>query len=185
MHSSRTETLHRHGQASLVLGSTPALVVGCGGSWKHRQVHLRGFDSSASLRKIILAPISLMMYALHFQRSTARDHLANERTLLAWWNTGMTFFSTGIALFRCPVLFSDALLPFTPRNRLFVLRIVWGSFWFVLLQLVRLRCMWLMCIASSVRSNSSTKTARRARESPATVARAQTYGVESPAHLCL
>lgn len=31
--------------------------------------------------------------------STARDHLANERTLLSWWNTGMAFFSTGVALF--------------------------------------------------------------------------------------
>jgi len=55
---------------------------------------------------------------------------------------------------------------------------------FVLLQLVRLCHMWLMWIASSVRSNSSTKTARRAQESLATVARVQHYGVESPAHLC-
>ncbi|KAJ1491531.1 hypothetical protein T484DRAFT_1933016 [Baffinella frigidus] len=39
--------------------------------------------------------------------STARDHLANERTFLAWGNTGMTFLATGIALFSSFELLDD------------------------------------------------------------------------------
>jgi len=39
--------------------------------------------------------------------STARDHLANERTFLSWCNTGMTFFGAGVALFSSFELFDE------------------------------------------------------------------------------
>eukprot|EP00285_Hemiselmis_virescens_P012882 CAMPEP_0173400548 /NCGR_PEP_ID=MMETSP1356-20130122/48202_1 /TAXON_ID=77927 ORGANISM="Hemiselmis virescens, Strain PCC157" /NCGR_SAMPLE_ID=MMETSP1356 /ASSEMBLY_ACC=CAM_ASM_000847 /LENGTH=146 /DNA_ID=CAMNT_0014360497 /DNA_START=53 /DNA_END=493 /DNA_ORIENTATION=+ len=39
--------------------------------------------------------------------STARDHLANERTFLAWCRTGMSFLGAGIALFSSYELLDD------------------------------------------------------------------------------
>lgn len=42
--------------------------------------------------------------------SLARDHLANERTFLAWLRTGVTLMGVGVALVKFDALISGVLL---------------------------------------------------------------------------
>lgn len=48
--------------------------------------------------------------------STARDHLASERTFLAWLRTGLGFVALGIAVERFSQLDISALLPTQPAT---------------------------------------------------------------------
>lgn len=48
--------------------------------------------------------------------STARDHLANERTFLAWTRTGLGFIALGVALAKLSALESLSLPPSVHRH---------------------------------------------------------------------
>jgi len=58
-----------------------------------------------SLFRILRAPL------LDNTGSTARDHLASERTFLAWLRTGLGFVALGIAVERFSQFPTDAFIP--------------------------------------------------------------------------
>lgn len=48
--------------------------------------------------------------------SAMRDHLANERTLLAWVRTGLSFMAFGIAVEKFSLFLHFSVLEFTPEG---------------------------------------------------------------------
>ena len=82
--------------------SSTRLASRCGGVGKLRTLRRSASSrtNSGDKSKIVKPVLSRELTSLNVENSgsTARDHLANERTFLAWARTGLTFVGLGVAI---------------------------------------------------------------------------------------